>query len=275
MKYNLWDMSWMEAEEAFKKCDTVILPVGSLHSHGPTPIGIDSTLPEKIAEEVAKRTGLLALPVVTYGENEKMKYYPGSITLSPETNENVYIDIFTSLRRNGVRKIIILNGHGGNRATLDAAARKVRSIGILVVVTEWWTLIKQKHQALWKWGGAHLTELALAIAIRGKDSADLRFKDTGYMGEWGDPYTTKKILGDKITPLGFNAFEFDGAEIIIPMQSMDIDIPGPPFTGEEDIDELYEKGLEILKIVVDYTVALANEFAKVDVTEALKSQDVF
>ena len=274
MKHNLWDMSWMEAEEAFKKSDTVILPLGSLHSHGPIPIGIDSTLPEKLAEEVAKRTGLLYLPVVTYGENQKMKYYPGSITLKPETNENVYVDIFTSLRRNGIRKIIILNGHGGNIATIDAAARKVRSIGILVVVSEWWTLVKQKHQDLWEWG-VDLCELALALAIGGKDCADLRWKETGYMGDWGNPYPTKKIFGDKITPLGFNAFEFEGAEVIIPIESWDIDIPGPPNIGEEDADELYEKGLEIMKIIVDYTVALAAEFAKVDVTEALKSQDSF
>ncbi|GAG63951.1 unnamed protein product, partial [marine sediment metagenome] len=105
--------------------------------------------------------------------------------------------------------------------------------------------------------------------------ADLRWKETGYMGEWGDRYTTKNILGEKIIPLGFNDFEFDGANVIIPIQSMDIDLPGPPYTGEEDVDEIYEKGLEIMKIVVDYTSALANEFAAVDITEALKSQDNF
>jgi len=43
MKYRLWDMSWMEAEEAFKRSDTAILPVGTFHGHGPTPISIDSS----------------------------------------------------------------------------------------------------------------------------------------------------------------------------------------------------------------------------------------
>ncbi|TMI83398.1 MAG: hypothetical protein E6H04_03115 [Bacillati bacterium ANGP1] len=38
-KHRLHEMSWMEAQEAFKKSDTVIMPVGTLHAHGPTPIG--------------------------------------------------------------------------------------------------------------------------------------------------------------------------------------------------------------------------------------------
>lgn len=275
MKYKLWDMSWMEAEEAFKKTDTVILPTGTLHGHGPTPISVDSSSVEKLAEEVGKRTGLLTLPVVTYGENEKQKYYPGSISLSPETAENVYIDIFKSLRRNGIRKVLVLNGHGGNRVALEAAARKVRSIGILIAISEWWSVGKQKYQDLWKGDHSYLCELAVALAIEGKDCADLRWKETGYMGEWGDQYTTKKIFGDKITPLGFNTFEYEGANVLIPIQAMDIDLPGPPYIGKEVLDELYERGLEIMKRMVEYTVSLAEEFKKVDVTEALKSQDNF
>ncbi len=43
MKFRLWDMSWKEAEEAFKRSDTAILPVGTFHGHGPTPISIDSS----------------------------------------------------------------------------------------------------------------------------------------------------------------------------------------------------------------------------------------
>lgn len=265
----------MEAEEAFKKTDTVILPTGTLHGHGPTPISVDSSSVEKLAEEVGKITGLLTLPVVTYGENEKQKYYPGSISLSPETAENVYIDIFKSLRRNGIRKVLVLNGHGGNRVAIEAAARKVRSIGILIAISEWWSVGKQKYQDLWKGDHSYLCELAVALAIEGKDCADLRWKETGYMGEWGDQYTTKKIFGDKIIPLGFNTFEFKGANVLIPIQAMDIDLPGPPYIGKEVLDELYERGLEIMKRMVEYTVSLAEEFKKVDVTEALKSQDSF
>ena len=71
MKYKLVDMSWKEAEEAFSKSDTVIVPTGTLHAHGPTPIGIDTTAPERLADEVGARTHILTLPVVAYGEPER------------------------------------------------------------------------------------------------------------------------------------------------------------------------------------------------------------
>lgn len=276
MKYKLWDMSWMEAKKAFKKSDIVILPTGTLHGHGPTPISVDSSSVEKLADEVGKRTGLLTLPVVTYGENEKQKYYPGSISLSPETMENVYIDIFKSLRRNGVKKVLVLNGHGGNSVALEAAARKVRSIGMLIAILSWWSIGRQREQDLWKEGThSYMCELAVSLAIQGKDIADLSGKETGYMGEWGDEYTTKKIFGEEIIPLGFNTFEFKGANISIPIQGMDIDLKGPPNIDQGAVDELYKRGKEIIKRMVDYIVDFSEEFIKIDIEAALKSQDNF
>ncbi|TMJ12447.1 MAG: creatininase family protein [Bacillati bacterium ANGP1] len=89
-KHRLQDMSWMEAEEAFKRADTVIVPVGTLHAHGPIPIGIDARSVEKLADEVGRRTGLMVLPVLAYGENDKMKHYPGTITIDQHLIEAVY-----------------------------------------------------------------------------------------------------------------------------------------------------------------------------------------
>ena len=88
-KYRLQDMSWMEAQEAFQRSDTVVVPVGTLHAHGPIPIGIDARSVEKLSEEVGKRTGLMVLPVLAYGENDKMKDYPGSITIGQDVIEVV------------------------------------------------------------------------------------------------------------------------------------------------------------------------------------------
>src|SRR3972149_2617974 len=109
LKYRWGDMSWKDAEEACKMSDTVILPVGTLHGHGPTPVSVDSSSVERLAEEAGKRTGLVTLPILTYGENDKQKHYPGSIAITPETLKNFYIDIFRSLHRFGVRRVIVLN----------------------------------------------------------------------------------------------------------------------------------------------------------------------
>lgn len=261
----------MEAEEAFKRSDTVIMPVGTLHGHGPTPIGIDSSSAEWLAEEVGKRTGLVTLPVISFGENDKQKYYPGSITISPVTMERYFEDVFRSLSRNGIRKVIVINGHGGNRECLIRAGRAVRDVNVVIAILEWWRIGQIILPDLFPPGGTYLAELAISLAIGGKDSADLR--GTGYMGEWGEKQPVKKIFGEEIKPVRFNRFEFKGAQILIPMASMDIDLPGPPIFGKEVVDELYERGEKTLKGLLEYHVEFAKEFEKVDITEGLKSKD--
>jgi len=270
MKHRLWDMSWKEAEEAFKECDTAILPVGTLHGHGPTPISIDSSSVEWLAEEVGKRTGIVTLPLLPYGENDKQRYYPGSISISPGTLEGFYLDILRSLSRNGVRKVIVLNGHGGNRETLIRAARAAREFGVLTAIPEWWSIVTQIMPELNPERGSYITELAVSLAIGGKEIADLR--GTGYKGEWGDTYTMRSILGEEIKPTGFNSFEYRGARITIPVQAWDTDVEGPPVMGDEVVDELYERGRETMARLVDYLTDFAEHFRGVDISEALKSK---
>jgi len=98
-KHRLDEMSWKEAEEAFQRSDTVLMPVGTLHAHGPTPIGIDASSVEALADRVAKKTGLMTLPLLSYGENDKMRDYPGTIAISQSVMEAFYTDICRSLHR--------------------------------------------------------------------------------------------------------------------------------------------------------------------------------
>src|SRR5579864_2307179 len=180
-KYKLVDMSWLEAKEAFARSDTAILPTGTLHAHGPTPIGIDTTAAERLADEVGRRTGLLTLPVVTYGEDDKMADYPGSIGISPHVLELYYADICTNLQRNGIRKIICINGHGGNREPMIRAARSMRKQGMLVSILEWWSV--GAELGMFRSDNDWLEEMAIALAIHGKEKADLR--EEAHKGEWG------------------------------------------------------------------------------------------
>lgn len=271
MKYRLWDMSWMEAEEAFERSEVVILPVGTLHGHGPSPISIDSSSVEKIAEEVGRKTGILTLPLQPYGENDKQKFYPGSIAISPTTLESFYIDGFKSIRRNGVKKVIVLNGHGGNRETLIRAGRAAKDFDMIIAILEWCNIVNDLMPELFP-EGLHIMELAVAIAIGGKDIADLR-GGAGYKGEW--KYTVKNIFGDRIRPVMFNNFEYKGARLIIPIQAWDIDLEGPPVLGREVVDDLYDRGMKAIELVVEHVIEFAEDFEKVDISEGLKSRDYF
>ncbi len=271
MKHRLWDMSWMEAEDAFKSSDIAILPVGTLHGHGPTPISIDSSSVEWLSEEVGKRAGVVTLPLLPYGENDKQKFYPGTIAIQPQTLERFYIDIFKSLNRNGVKKIVVLNGHGGNRETLIRAGRAAREFGTVVAILDWWNIAKQLMPDLHPEKGSFIQELAVSLAIGGKEIADLR--GTGYKGEWGEKYTMRDLFGKEIKPQGFNNFQYKGGSIIIPVQAWDLDLEGPPILGKEVVDELYERGRKILDGLLDYLVDFIREFQKTDLSQALRSKD--
>jgi hypothetical protein len=270
-KYRLQDMSWMEAQEAFKRRDTAIVPVGTLHAHGPIPIGIDARSVEKLAEEVGKRTGLMVLPVMAYGENDKMKEYPGSITISQHVIEAVYTDICRSLYRNGTRRVIFLNGHGGNHDPLLRAGRAVRSLGILTAIVEWGYIEKALRPDLFGEGNFTseyaLAELAVAIAIDGVDIADLR--GGGYKGEWGFPPTVRELFGEKITPLGFSTFQYAGAQVTIPVDAWEIDVESPPDTDRSELEALRRRGEETIARMTQYIAAFAEEFQKIDVSKTL------
>ncbi len=270
-KYRLQDMSWMEAEEAFKRADTAIVPVGTLHAHGPIPIGIDARSVEKLAEEVGERTGLIVLPVLAYGENDKMKEYPGSITISQHVIEAVYTDICRSLHRNGIRKVIFLNGHGGNHDPLLRAGRNVRALGMLAAIVEWGYIEKALRPDLFTEGNFTseyaLAELAVAIAIDGTDIADLR--DGGYKGEWGFPPIVKELFGGKIRPLGFSTFEYAGAQVTIPVDAWEIDVESSPDIDKSTLEALRRRGEETIERMTEYISAFAREFQNIDISKAL------
>jgi len=266
-KHRLEEMSWKEAEDAFRLTDTVIMAVGTLHSHGPTPLGHDTISTAWIADEVGKRTGLVTLPALHYGENDKMAHYPGTITINRDVVEAVYTDICRSLRRNGVRKVIFLNGHGGNREVLIRTGRNVREFGMLVAILEWWHICHEITPNAFP-EGPHIWDLAVALAVGGTDIADLR--PGVYKGEWGVNPPMRHLFGDKITPLGFSSFEYQGAQVTIPVDCWDVDVESAPEVDKSSLDALKRRGEESLPPIIDYIVSFAQAFQKIDPARALQ-----
>ncbi len=139
MKVLLHEVSWSEAQRYFAENDVVILPVGSNEQHGPhSPLGTDHLIAKAIAEETARRTGVLCLQVVPFGVSSHHRQFWGTISISPEGFKNYVRDVCLSLSYYGVNKILIVNGHGGNRCALIELARTLRVKGIFVSVFQWW-----------------------------------------------------------------------------------------------------------------------------------------
>ena len=120
--------TWEEVEQYLVHSKGIILPIGSTEQHGPTgAIGTDAITAESVALEVGERTGVLVAPAQRFGMAEHHLGFPGTISLKPSTLFAVIHDILISLAMHGFEKIFIINGHGGNIATIKSVFAEVYS----------------------------------------------------------------------------------------------------------------------------------------------------
>ena len=128
-KYLLGELTWPEAKIRFKEVDVALLPIGAIEQHGPhLPLDTDSYDADYLAKEIAKRCSNpkpLALPLIPYGVSYHHDDFSGTISVSNETLSRFVYEIGMSAARNGIKKLVIINGHGGNAATLKFAAQMI------------------------------------------------------------------------------------------------------------------------------------------------------
>ena len=123
-----------------------VLPVGSVEQHGPhLPVWCDSGLVEGILDAAAAHLPpdlpVLTMPMVPYGFSMEHTAYPGTVSLSAETLVRLLVEIGESVHGAGLRRLVIVNGHGGQPQILDIVARELRTrLGMLVVPCSWWRL---------------------------------------------------------------------------------------------------------------------------------------
>ena len=123
--YVLADMTWPEVADALKTVQIAIIPVGAHEQHGPHMAeSCDGVLAEAMAKKLAERLfpDVLVAPTVAMGISPHHMNFPGTITLRPETMLALLRDMVHSLKQHGIRKILFMNGHGGNQPVLGVAA---------------------------------------------------------------------------------------------------------------------------------------------------------
>jgi creatinine amidohydrolase/Fe(II)-dependent formamide hydrolase-like protein len=125
----LGELTWPQARRRFKEVDVALLPVGATEQHGPhLPLDTDAFDAEYLGRRVAEACTdpkPILLPLIPYGVSYHHEDFSGTISITNETLARLTYEVGMSAARNGITKLIIINGHGGNAATLHFAAQMI------------------------------------------------------------------------------------------------------------------------------------------------------
>ena len=225
-KVHMGTLTGDEGRAIYAKNPVILLPMGSQEDQGPhAPMG-DYLLAEKIAELAALRatemgTATLVAPVVPFGGADYFGAMIGGIAVSETTLASLLRDMFASLHRHKLTRLIVINGHGGNVGPIQVATREVhRASGLLI-----------PSLYLWRIGYGLLpgivgAEAAKRVSGHGADPLtsiglhlfpELMRRD---MIPAGQPIKRNAALDLPYTALGTASFE--GAEIGLPTEYDDV-----------------------------------------------------
>jgi len=198
-----------------KKKQIAIIPVGSIEQHGPhLPISTDSDIVTEIASKLSDRVKGILLPTISYGiSDEHFPFF--NLSIKKSTLSRILEDICESLIKNGISKIIIINGHYGNLDSLRSFEKKQKTRRKIKIFSYWKYMDKEFDHA-----GNVETSIMLAIS----KNVDMRKAKKGFQtdgmskreiskinklaqksfpkvtgnGVWGDPTRSSARLGRKI-----------------------------------------------------------------------------
>ncbi len=122
---NYEELNASEFSTALKLADSVcVIPMGILEKHGPhLPLGTDLLDARETALRAANEEYFVVFPQYYFGQIYEAKHQPGAIAYSPELVWNLLEETCDELARNGFKKIVLVNGHGGNRFFLHYFAQ--------------------------------------------------------------------------------------------------------------------------------------------------------
>jgi len=126
-------------EERLRSDDRCVLPLGCTEQHAFLSLSTDSILAEKVSVDAVAPLGVPVFPVVAYGMTPAFTAYPGTVSLKMATYTALLVDILEGLTIQGFRRIVIVNGHGGNTPARTVVAEMAGKYGAAKFLWhDWW-----------------------------------------------------------------------------------------------------------------------------------------
>lgn len=245
-------VSHTQFSEYVKENDVAIIPIGATENHGThLGLGTDHIIPDYLAKELEARLGVLVVPTVPYGVSCHHNAFDGTISIGYEGLYTVVKAITESLHRSGIRRFILLNGHGGNNPVLNRIGLELNQKGgrAAAAIINWWSLAGQLNP---DWKGGH---------GGGEETAAMLFVE---------PDAVRMDLIEDFTPGNINELlphssistvTFKGATIDLPRDVRAVTATGY-FGPDHPSTATREWGEEMLKAVLDYTTEFVEAFSK-------------
>ena len=246
--YKLEEMSVPEIEEALRETDIVLIPIGSIEQHGPhLPIGTDTLIAIEIAKKVGEKAKVVVAPPIFYGNSVQMVDMQGTVTVKPETLSIYLADICRAFAKQGFKKIVFINGHGGNISSIDIIGNNLsKELGVAIIRIDWWTLAWEEI--------SKILETKLMHACEGETSLMLAIKPDIVKMEKAKKDEFYWQFVNEITEGSFNL-----PVIYLPFEKLTkTGVMGDPLKASA------EKGQKILEAVTRKIVAFLEKLGKIE-----------
>ncbi|MEF8774194.1 MAG: creatininase family protein [Halobacteriales archaeon] len=233
------DYTTTAAAEALDDVEVALFPVGSTEQHGPhLPLSTDHATAGALARSL-DRPDVAVLPTLPVGVSEHHRQFDGTLYVSPDTFQWFVEETLASVEEHGVRKAVVVNGHGGNSDAIRRAARSLRREEVLYAAPwNWWDSVEALADDLFDHEGGHAdameTSMMLHVAEDLVEEEKMAAAGDGAPGSWG-----KTVHG---ASLGFDTIDFTETGAV-----------GDPTAGSKEAGErLFEAASDELGALVDW-----------------------
>lgn len=259
-EFRLHHLTWPQAQERLAEARVGIIPLGATEQHGPhLRMGTDYRVAERLAEEtVVAADGLAVMtPPLPIGFSPHHAAFPGTLTARASTLQVLLHDVIDSLASHGLRRFLIMNGHGGNLAFLPAFLAEVRAETPYQLAVVHWSMmgrdVVQRAATTEVYGHACEVETGVALAIA---------PELVNEAELGGPAPVQSpahelLQGQAIPERAVGAFMPRGFAEVTPNGAL-----GNPSTADATI------GWEIVEAVRDRTVEFIRHMASTERDES-------